>query len=190
MSSPTTSESSTGAKQSRWFAQEVYPHGSQLKAYLRGAFPRVRDVDDVVQESYVRIWRVRTVQPIASAKAFLFQIARRLALDFTRRAKVSPIDTVRDLSELSVIDNAPGVVEAISRKERIKLLADAIDTLPHRCREIFVLRRLKCMPQKEVAARLGISERTVEVHVLRGLRRCEDYLREREVRGLFSDESG
>lgn len=42
-----------------WFTEHVHPHDAQLKAYLRGAFPAVRDVEDVVQESYLRVWRVR-----------------------------------------------------------------------------------------------------------------------------------
>jgi RNA polymerase sigma factor (sigma-70 family) len=179
----------SSAEQSQWFVDEVHAHDSQLKAYLRNSFPRVRDVDDVVQESYLRMWSARATQPIRSAKAFLFQVARRLALDFVRREQVSPIDRVSDLSALPVIEHGSGVAETVSRNEKIRLLADAIDTLPARCREIFILRRLKCIPQKDVAARLGLSERTVEVQVLRGLRRCEDYLRARGVRGFFNDEA-
>lgn len=186
---PSTSEQSSPADQLRWFAAEVHPHDAQLKAYLRGSFPAVRDVDDVVQESYLRIWKARAAAPILSAKAFLFQVARHLALDFVRRERVSPIERVSDLAALPVMDEKAGVVAAVGRAEKVRLLAGAIDALPSRCREIFILRRLKCMPQKEVAARLGLSERTVEVQVLRGLRKCEDYLRARGVRGLFSDET-
>ena len=184
-----TPEQSSTADQLRWFADEVHPHDAQLKAYLRGSFPAVRDVDDVVQESYLRIWKARAAEPIQSAKAFLFQVARHLALDFVRRERNSPIERTSDLGALHVVDTKPGVVETIGRAEKIRLLADAIDALPSRCREIFILRRLKCIPQKDVAARLGLSERTVEVQVLRGLRKCEDYLRARGVRGLFVDET-
>jgi RNA polymerase sigma-70 factor (ECF subfamily) len=63
-----------------------------LKAWIAGQFPAVKaDVEDVVQESYLRIWKVRLHRPIASAKAFLFTIARHLALDQIRRGKISPI---------------------------------------------------------------------------------------------------
>jgi DNA-directed RNA polymerase specialized sigma24 family protein len=74
-----------------WFAKEVQPHDAQLKAYLRGAFPSVRDVDDVVQESYLRVWLARATQPIQSTRAFLFRVARNLALDFVRHERASPI---------------------------------------------------------------------------------------------------
>ncbi|MBI4626026.1 MAG: RNA polymerase sigma factor [Verrucomicrobia bacterium] len=155
---------------------------------MRNAYPSIGDVDDIVQESYLRIWKARAAQPIRSAKAFLFQVARRLAIDLVRRERASPIRRVSDLAALTVIDVGPGVVETVSRNEKIRMLADAIDTLPGRCREIFILRRLQCIPQREVAARFGLSERTVEVQVYRGLRRCEEFLRARGVRGLFNDE--
>lgn len=74
----------------KWFAEEVQPHGPSLRAFLRGRFPAVRDVDDVVQESYLRIWKARARHPIDSAKAFLFRIARNLALDTLRHEKNSP----------------------------------------------------------------------------------------------------
>lgn len=173
----------------RWFREEVHAHDSQLKAYLRGSFPGIRDVDDVVQESYLRILRRRAAAPIQCAKAFLFQTARHLAFDLRRRGQASPVDVLKEEVALSVLDAAPGVAETVSRDEKIRLLAQAIHTLPPRCREIFVLRRLHCIAQKEVAARFGLSERTVEVHVHNGLQKCEAYLRERGVRGFFDHDA-
>ena len=69
----------------RWFAEEVHPHESHLRSYLRGRIPADRDVDDVVQDSYLRVWRARAARPIHSATAFHFTIARHLALDALQR---------------------------------------------------------------------------------------------------------
>lgn len=71
----------------KWFTEEVQPHEPVLRSYLRGAFPAVRDLDDVVQESYLRLWRARTEEPIRSAKAFLFTAARRILSIFCARNK-------------------------------------------------------------------------------------------------------
>ncbi len=165
----------------RWFAAEVHPHDAQLKAYLRSSFPAVRDIDDVVQESYLRIWRSRAVQPIHSAKAFLFKVARHVALNLVDRQRASPVMVVGDLAALPVLDSRPGVVETVSKNEKIRLLVLALATLPPRCREITILRKLKGVPQRDVAAQLGLSEKTVEEQVARGVKRCEDYLRRRGV---------
>lgn len=163
----------------KWFAEDVHPHDASLRAFLRGRFPAVRDVDDVVQESYLRIWKARALHPIDSAKAFLFRVARNLALDTLRRGRHSPIDGVTDLAALFVIDERPDAAAAAARQQEIDLLVDAIDALPARCREIFILRKIKQVPQKEIASILGISVQTVQVQVLRGMKRCEKFLARR-----------
>jgi RNA polymerase sigma-70 factor (ECF subfamily) len=149
----------------------------------------VRDVDDVVQESFLRIWKARAAHPIASVGAFLFRIARNVALDAVRERRDSPMESVGELGELSVCDEAADVRCAVSHTERMQLLIAAIDSLPMRCREIVILRKFKCVPQKEVAARLGISEKGVEIQVTRGVKRCEEFLRRRGIRSFFGDET-
>lgn len=59
------------------------------------------------------------------------------------------------------------------------MLAEAMRSLPVRCREVLILRKIHGLAQKEIAQRLGISENTVESLVSRGLRRCASYLRPR-----------
>ena len=161
----------------QWFKDEVQPHGTSLRAYVRGRFPGIRDVDDVVQESYLRIWQARARHPIQSARAFLFRIARNLALDTVRHDRRSPIKVVTDLAHLFVIDDRPDAAAAAARQQEIALLVAAIDALPARCREIFILRKLRGVSQKDIAARLGLSEQTVQVQAARGLRRVADSLR-------------
>jgi RNA polymerase sigma-70 factor (ECF subfamily) len=163
----------------RWFADEVQPHDAKLRAYVRGRFPGVRDVDDVVQESYLRLWKARALQPIRSAKSFLFQIASNLAIDTVRRHRSSPIDDVTDFAALFVMDDRPDAAASAARQQEIELLVEAIDALPDRCREIFILRKLRGVSQKDIAARLGLSEQTVQVQAARGLRRIAERLRRR-----------
>jgi RNA polymerase sigma-70 factor (ECF subfamily) len=172
---PTTSNQSPRLDRRRWFADEVHVHDGQLKAYLRGSFPSVRDVDDLVQESYLRIWKTRATQPIRSARAFLFQVARRLAIDVLRRRETSRTEAVCDLAALHVIDSGPNVADAVCHSEELWLLAQAIHALPARCRAVMILRKIEGLSQKEIAVRLGITEGTVQIHVGRGLRHLEDF---------------
>jgi RNA polymerase sigma factor (sigma-70 family) len=167
------------SEQTRWFSEEVHAHDMQLKAYLRGSFPAVRDVEDIVQESYLRIWKARAAHPITSAKAFLFTVARRLALDLVRRQRRSPIVAVTDLSRLFVSDDARDASVTAATADEIELLVEAVDSLPARCREIFILRKLQGVPQKDIAIRLGLSEQTVQVQASRGMRRCAEFFRRR-----------
>lgn len=166
-------------KHTQWFSEEVYPHDAQLKSYLRGSFPAVRDIDDVVQESYLRIWKTRAAQPIRSAKAFLFTVARRIALDLVRRERRAPFVPVKDIETLFVSTDAPTASDAASTAGDVQLMVEAINSLPARCREIFLLCHLEGLPQRVVADRLGLSENTVAVQSARGLQRCEAFVRHR-----------
>lgn len=163
-----------------WFAAEVHAHEPSLRAYLRSRFPAAPDIDDVVQEAFLRIWRMRAAQPVSFAKALLFKIAQHIVVDAARRGLNSPLVRVTDLSELAVsMDRRQEPAEAACTSEETALLLAAIDTLPSRCREIVILRKLRGVPQKAIAAQLGISEQTVQVQVARGVRRCEEFLRRR-----------
>ncbi|WP_438480502.1 RNA polymerase sigma factor [Oleiharenicola lentus] len=190
MISPSANEASAEVDTShtKWFEQEVHLHDNQLKAYLRGAFPSVRDVEDVVQESYLRIWKAKLDRPIASTKSFLFQVARHLALDLLRRNRVVTVEDLRDLPAESVMEDRPDAAQILSYHEKISFVAAALAELPPRCREIFVLRKFKGVSQKELAAQFSISERTVESQITRGMRLLDKKLRQRGLDGFSVDE--
>ena len=191
MSSPPPNEAPAlaASDSSRWFSEEIQPHEPSLRSYLQAAFPKVGDVDDVVQESYLRMLRARAAYPIRSAKAFLFTIARRLALDTLRHDRASPIDGIGHLEGLRVIDSDTDVAREVGRRERIALLADAIADLPARCRDVFILHKIKELSRRETAARLGIAEKTVEVQTAKAMRRCSEYLRRHGVKGASDHEA-
>lgn len=166
------------ADATEWFRQEVHVHDGQLKAWLRGQFPSARaSIEDIAQESYLRIWKEKAIKPIASAKGFLFTIARHVAVDLLRRERRSPVQSAGDLSVLNALVDGPGVRETISQQEKILLLGRAVASLPDLCREIIILHKLKGLPQAEVAFRLRTTEKAVERHVARGVKRCEDFIR-------------
>lgn len=80
-----------------------------------------------------------------------------------------------------MLDAKPDAAEAACTSEELELLLEAIDTLPPRCREIVILRKLRGLSQKEIAVRMGITERTVEVQGTKGLNRCEEFLQQHGV---------
>lgn len=169
----------------RWFSQEVQPHEPILRSYIRGSFPTVRDVDDVVQESYLRIWRTHLATPVRSARAFLFTVARRLALDWVRRDKCAPFLSEHEAGGAQVVEEKPNASERLDTDERIEVLADGLVALPPRCRDVVVLYRLKCLSRQEVARQLGISPKTVDEQAARGVRRLEEFFRAKGYQRLF-----
>lgn len=177
------------SEQARWFSEEVHAHDASLKRYLRRSFPAVRDVDDVVQESYLRVWRRQLVRPIsavsdsvtASVKGFLFQVARRLAVDKLRRNRSSPIESATDFSTSTVIDGRADTRETACTQQEFELLLEAIDTLPARCGEVIVMRIVRGLSASDTARAMGISEETVHVQTRGGLQRVQEALRRRGI---------
>jgi RNA polymerase sigma factor (sigma-70 family) len=168
-----------------WFKEQVHVHDGQLKSWLRGQFPTVRqEVDDVVQESYLRLWRRQAAKPIKSVKAFLFKAARNVAIDFLRRNKRSPLDPMGTFAAAHVIDEAPDAAALLTVQEKYALLAEAMATLPDRCYEVIILHKFKGLSQREVAIRMGISEHTVANQVQKAIERCEAHLRAHGVNSL------
>ena len=165
----------------RWFAQEVVPHEFKLRAWLAARFPQLQDLDDVVQDTYVRLFRARRAGEIRSVPGFLFTAARSAACDVFRREKGGLVERVADLALLTVVEERPDAAETVAARQELEILAEAIRQLPDRCRQVFTLRKIYGFSQREVAARLGIAEHTVEVQMGRGARRCAAFLRARGI---------
>ncbi len=165
----------------RWFLDEIHAHGPALKSYLAHSFPTARsEVDDLVQESFLRIWKTRTAVPVRCAKAFLFRVARNVTLDLLRRKCSSPVRPVGNLDAMSVLEDGRGVPESLVAAERIERLAAGLATLPPRGRTIIMLCKFHGLSAREVAAQLGISEKTVEEHIYRGMKRLGAVVRQHE----------
>lgn len=167
----------SGLTAARWFAEEVRPHEPALRAYLRGRFSILTDdVDDIVQETYARLLRAREAGKASLTRAYLFVVARNVALDLIRHNQVISIDALADIERLSVIEDRPSAAETISHEQELALLAEAIRALPPRCAEIVTLRRLEGFSHREIAQKLGIAESTVNAQLAIGLMRCRHYL--------------
>ena len=164
------------AEDTRWFKEEVRPHERELRAFLQRRFPTVGDVDDVVQETYARLLRAREGGIATLTRAYLFVIARNVALDLVRRSRTVSIERLGNIEELSVVEERPDAAEALSHDQELELLADAMRALPPRCREILTLRRIQGLSHRAIAERMGIAEGTVNAQLAIGLMRCRQYL--------------
>jgi RNA polymerase sigma factor (sigma-70 family) len=141
---------------------------------------------DVVQESYARVLAVQhSGQAVPEPRALLYRTARNLQIDQHRRGEVRG-EALHPDAEASAaeLDNlaAPEACEpdaAASSAQGVNALLAAIDALPLRCREAFILHKFDGLPHSEVAERMGISRKMVEQHIklaMDACRRCRDGL--------------
>lgn len=163
-----------------WFSREVHPHGPMLRNYLAKHFTEASEPEDIIQEAYLRILKIRRRRPIRDPRALLIAIARNLALDTLRRRKFRPTVDLTEQRVSAVIDETQDVPRAVMRRDELNALALAMASLPPRCRQTMTL-RLQGLPQKEVAARLGISWSTVEKHVTIAIKACTACLRQKAM---------
>lgn len=175
------------AEPGTWFKDEVQPHEPQLRAYLRNSFPSVHDVDDVVQESFLRIWKAKLSRSITTTKSFLFNTARNLAIDLVRHRQVARTDSYGDLAPLPVLEERPDAADQLIYAEKIALLTQAILSLQPRCREVIILRKIKGLPVPEVALRMGITHEAVSNYGTRGTQQLRKILEARGVRSFLQE---
>lgn len=153
-----------------------------LRAWLRGQFPSSADIDDIVQEAYVRVLQAREETIIDSPKAFLFATARNLTLMQLRHRRVVGTDSTAEIDVTDVLDESSDIPGTVARSQELELLTDAIQSLPKRCRQIITLRKIYGLSQREVAEQLGLSEHTIEWQGTIGLRKIEEFFERFERR--------
>jgi RNA polymerase sigma factor (sigma-70 family) len=155
----------------RWFMQHILPHEAALRGWLsRRRAPAAFDVDDIVQESYAVLAERERLDDILNPRAYLFQVAHSLVVRNIRRARIVPILAVEDLELFDPADDAATPEQSAIAHDDLRRLAEVIASMPGQTREAFVLRRIRGLSQREIASHMGLSENTVEKHIVRGIR--------------------
>jgi RNA polymerase sigma factor (sigma-70 family) len=165
-----------------------------LKRFLGRMLPTESDVEDVAQETFIRAFAASAMQTVLMPKAFLFRIAKNLALNERSRMWNTTTTFVGDSAELDdmgIDDDAVSGEDRLDSHRKIRLLEEAIAQLPTQCRRVFQLRKIEELSHKEIAAEMGISVSTVEKHIATGLVRCRKYLADRgyEIGGALRGKS-
>ncbi|HSZ75755.1 MAG TPA: sigma-70 family RNA polymerase sigma factor [Rhizomicrobium sp.] len=159
-----------------WFIHEVLPMEAALTQYLHHNWRNPNDVEDLLQDVYVRVCEAALRQRPDSVKSFVFATARNLLIDRVRREHVIPIEAVLDLDSLGIAVDEPGPDRNVMAREELQRLQSALDRLPPRCREVVVLRRIEGMQRRAIALRMGITEATVAEHLANGVSALADIL--------------
>ena len=145
-----------------------------------------QDIEDVVQEAYVKTLEAQTRRHIYSPKSYLFRTTKNMALKELNKSAYRLTDNIGELLDERVIEDSPSVEEQYESRQKFELFCRAVRELPVKCRRVFILRRVYDFTTKEIAARLGISVKTVEAHLAKGIIRCTEYMDAEEYMGQQS----
>jgi RNA polymerase sigma factor (sigma-70 family) len=161
-----------------WFLNQIFRHRAALHRYLLKFTYGAEDIEDLVQETYVRLYALADYRAVESPKALLFRIAHNLAVERARSQKTQATDSMADLEQLGVFSTEVPADEQLDSRRRFETFCAAVDRLPPLCRRVFVLRKVFKLTHAEISEVLGVSHSTIEKHVAKGLVRCRDYLRQ------------
>lgn len=164
-----------------WFRTDVLPLEGVLTGFLRRNQMHGDEVADLRQEVYVRVFEAAKKKKPEMVKPFVFATARNLLIDRARRSQIVSIETYADLEMLDVSADDLGPERHATGHQELRLLQEALEELPQRCREVVQLRKIDGMSQREVAEHMGITEDTVEKQISKGVRVLADALVRRGV---------
>ena len=154
----------------QWFARIILPLEPMLERYLRRSWRDQWEVPDLRQDVYVRVYEAALREKPFNPKHFLFQVARNLMIDRSRRKNVVSFEFFADFDGLEADGDRPDAEQSAAARQEVRLLMTAIGELPPRCREVVTLRKIEGLSQREVAQKMGITEDTVERQVSNGIR--------------------
>jgi RNA polymerase sigma factor (sigma-70 family) len=130
------------------------------------------DAHDVAQEAYVRLLQYQSSTAVRSPSSMLFRIAINVANDLGRADKARHLADQFPVDEVELVSEQPSAERQLCAAEDLALLRAAIAGLPPKCRQVFLLSRVRQMTYPQIARHCGISVKMVEKHISHALAIC------------------
>jgi RNA polymerase sigma-70 factor (ECF subfamily) len=141
--------------------------------FLNGYSQDIQAIEDVVQDVFVALWEERRSCEITYVKTYLYNSARNRMLNYLRDAG----NRMRILEDWTKTEEElRKATDCIDRNRFYRLLAAAVETLPDKCRAIFILHKDVCLLYREIALKQDISVKTVENQMGIAFRKIREYI--------------
>ena len=152
-------------------APDVQELHEALTAYFQRRVQEQDDVQDLVQEVFLRLSTRGVDAGIDNLRGYIFQVAASVLVDRSRRRAARHHDAHVELDPERTNGADFGPDRILAGREALRVVMSAVQHMPERTRTIFVLRRLEGMSYKDIARRLGLSVSAVEKHMVRAAER-------------------
>ena len=150
-------------------------HNDALLRFLRARLRSDADAREAAQEAYVRLLQLDQSNQPSFLRAYLFRIAANVATDMLRRKSLQARVAASE-------EDAPAPMvgatqeQALSARQQLRLVQEALNELPPRCREAFLLRRQDELATIQIAERLGVSDRMIRLYLARAIEHVQQAL--------------
>jgi RNA polymerase sigma-70 factor, ECF subfamily len=157
----------------RFFFEKYYSDLCNLvNLYLHDALT----AEEIVQDIFIYLWEKKDKIKIeSSVKSYLLRATKNRSLNYIRNARTK-VEILNKIANNDIV-NIEMPDEIMNANQLRKVINDAIDSLPDRCRQIYILGKEKKMSYKEISEELGISIKTVEAQMGNALKRLREQLR-------------
>lgn len=159
---------------------EIFLGYKRALAKMLAQFVQPGDIEDIIQDTWVRVAQAELKKDIEHPKSFMYRTAKHLAIDHLKSAgnRLNSSLEEHDFEAManSSIDSTFQDVEA---SEKFEYFCHALRKLPQSCRRVFILKKVYGFSQREIAVYMNITESAVEKHVAKGLLRCSEHMRQK-----------
>lgn len=160
----------------RFVDQLVRKYDAELRGYLLKILGNQEDASDVVQETYLKLYRLGKPEEVRYPKALLFRAASNLAMDRLKGNASRPQPTDDELVEVE--DTSSNLEQRAASQEVFDYLLEIVNELPERRRQVLIMKKFSELTNQEISKSLGITRSMVEQHMTRALKHCRLRLRE------------
>ncbi len=154
-------------------ADTVVAHYRELVDFLSRRTGSRESAQDCAQEAWIKLATSHTLKaPIDNLRAYVFQVAANLAIDFQRQHAAEQRKQALYAQSRLPDCTAPDTLDTASLRQTIARLEAAIMSQPLRTRQIFLMHKIDGDSYTDIALALAVSVKTVEKHMTRALLAC------------------
>ncbi len=152
---------------------------ASLKSVVSRYLKRPEDVEDIVQEVFVRTYAAKSKSGIQNLRAYFFTTARNLSLKHKALHANKLTDQLEDLGISGVFDYRTTLEYQYEVNEQFSIFCEAVRELPPQSRRVLILKKVYGLSHAEIGERLDITVSTSNQHLARAIAKCTLYMQER-----------
>ena len=185
----TASDQQTSAETNSEMTRIYSEMRTSLMRFAYRYFKTPQEIEDVVQEAFVKVIEAKQTRTIEYPKSYMFQTVKNLSLNKITKSDYRLTDALGDSDAELVSQVTPTMEQQFESRQRFELFCRAVRQLPIKCQRVYILRRVYGYSQKEIAEQMDISIKTVEAHLTKAIVRCTDYMDEQDEQESLATQS-